>query len=253
MSSLMKVVLLLALVLTCLSCTRPNIGDDAWETLFNGNNLDGWQVKCLPEDRDTDYWTVEGGTIKLNSLGRSDHDYVWLMTDQEYADFELRLRFQAYRDSPGNSGVQVRSRYDDGSDAPGGGWLDGPQIDIHAPEPWRTGLIYDETREERRWISPSLEDWNIDDSFAPDERRFFYEDEGDGWNELYIICSGLRITTLLNGYVMTEYDGTGVLDNDAHRLHRVGLDGFIALQLHAGDEVKMRFKDIEIRLPAEIP
>ncbi len=59
------------------------------------------------------------------------------------------MKFQVYRDCPGNSGVQFRSRYDETEN---GGWLDGPQVDIHAPLPmaWRTGLIYDETREKRR-------------------------------------------------------------------------------------------------------
>jgi len=244
----MKTIHWLLVVIICSSCTPGAPLDGDWTLLFNGSDLDGWQIKCVQEDRGKAYWTVDEGTILLNSIGRGDHDYVWLVTEKTYDDFELRLKFQAYRDSPGNSGVQVRSRYDDGPDAPGGGWLDGPQIDIHAPVPWRTGLIYDETREERRWISPSLEDWNIEDSYAPAEWRFYFEDEGMGWNDLHIRCEGTRITTTLNGLVMTDYDGAGVLDNDAHRLHHVGLDGFIALQLHARDEVKMRFKDLEIRL-----
>ena len=102
-------------------------------------------------------WRVDEGAILCNSLGRPDHDYVWLLCEREFADFELALEIQAFRESPGNSGVQVRSRYDASPEAPRGGWLDGPQIDVHPPGPWRTGLIYDETREERRWISPSLE------------------------------------------------------------------------------------------------
>ncbi len=161
--------------------------------------------------------------------------------------FELRLTFQAYRDAPGNSGIQIRSRYDAGPDAPRGGWLDGPQIDVHPPRPWRIGLIYDETREERRWISPSLKDWNIDESYAPKQWRFKYADEEDGWNTLQIIAQGTRIQTILNGLVMTDFEGAGVLDNEAHHAHDVGLTGHIALQLHDGDEIHIRFKDIQLR------
>ena len=173
--------------------------------------------------------------------------YVWLMTEMEFGDFELRLKFQAYRDSPGNSGVQVRSRYDDGPDAPRCGWMNGPQVDVHPQAPWRTGLIYDETREERRWVSPSLKDWNIDNSYAPVGWKFKYEDEGDGWNEIHIICKGTKIRTILNGVVMANFNGTGVLDNENHRAHNVGMSGHIALQLHDGHELRIRFKDIRLR------
>lgn len=218
-----------------------------WKSLFNGHNLDGWQIHCLPADCDKGFWKVEDGAIVCNSLGQTDHDYVWLATKEEFADFELRLSFQAFQDSPGNSGVQIRSRYDSSSDAPRGGWLDGPQIDIHPPIPWRIGLIYDETREERRWISPSLSDWNIDKSYAPPEWHFKFADEDDGWNELHIIAEGTNIKTYLNGLLMTDYDGSDVLDNEAHLLRNVGLKGHIALQLHSNDELHIRFKDVMIR------
>jgi hypothetical protein len=93
-------------------------------------------------------------------MGNKVHNYVWLMTEREFTDFELRLKFQAFRDSPGNSGVQFRSRFDEMAN---GGCLDGPQVDINPPpeSSWRTGLIYDETRGEQRWVFPSLKDWCI--------------------------------------------------------------------------------------------
>jgi len=125
--------------------------------------------------------------------------------------------------------------------------MDGPQVDIHPPDPWRTGLIYDETREERRWIHPSLPDWNIDPKHGPAKVTFFYSDQEPKWNELGIICSGLRIQTCLNGRQVTDFDGSGVLNNEAHRRHRVGLSGHIALQLHAGDELRVRFRDLRLR------
>ncbi len=237
----------LTLLFSCRGGDTHAAYEGEWTSLFNGKDLTGWVVKSLPEDRAKTFWTVEDGAIVCNSMGRREQDYVWLMTEKEFGDFELRLSFQAYRDSPGNSGVQIRSRYDEGPEAPRGGWLDGPQIDVHPPAPWRIGLIYDETREERRWISPSLEDWNIDDSYAPDEWRFVFADEEDGWNQLRIIARGTRIETFLNGLQMTDYDGAGVLDNEAHRTRRVGLSGHIALQLHADDELRMRFKDLRIR------
>lgn len=214
--------------------------------LFNGTNLSGWHVKCQPADTEKRFWTVDGGTILCDSMGRKDHNYVWLLTDKEFGDFELRLKFQAYTNSPGNSGLQFRSRFDD---AAKGGWLDGPQVDIHPPKPmsWRTGLIYDETREERRWICPSLKNSTMDPKFEPPHYLLKYETDGDGWNELTLICKGTRVKTILNGTIMTDWDGAGVLDNDAHVRHNVGRKGHFALQLHTGDELRIRFKDIVVR------
>lgn len=217
-----------------------------WISLFNGRDLAGWTVRCQSADQGKAFWTVDQGTILCDSMGRKDHNYVWLVSDAEYGDFELKLKFQVYRDCPGNSGVQFRSRYDGSAN---GGWLDGPQVDIHAPPPmtWRTGLIYDETREERRWVFPSLKDSRMDPQLKPERFVFKYSDEADGWNDLALICRGMRITTLVNGMVRTDWDASGVLDNEAHRRHNVGAAGHFALQLHTGDELKIRYKDIRLR------
>jgi len=82
--------------------------DDDWTSLFNGEDLSGWTVKSVPADQGKAFWRVEDGAILCDAIGRPDHDYVWLVSEAEYGDFELRLRFQAFRVSPGNSGVQIR-------------------------------------------------------------------------------------------------------------------------------------------------
>ena len=217
-----------------------------WTSLFNGKDLSGWIVKCQVPDREKTFWKVADGVIECDSIGRKEHNYVWLFSEQEFGDFELRLKFQAFRDSPGNSGVQFRSRYDESVK---GGWLDGPQVDIHPPAAmsWRTGLVYDETREERRWISPSLKNSRMDPALKPARHVFKYAGDGDGWNEMIVRCQGMRVTTVLNGVTVTDWDGRGVLDNAAHAAHNVGRKGHFALQLHNGDELRIRFKDIEVR------
>lgn len=223
----------------CAICSE----DDGWESLFNGEDLAGWIIKCKPADADKQFWRVEDGTILADSMAGKEHDYVWLLTEQQYGDFILRLRFQMYRDNPGNSGVQIRSRYDDQA-----GWLDGPQIDINPPGPWRTGMIWDETRGVKWWLFPDVPkgEW-VDPSMAPPEMVFYYSDEGTGWNELEIKAVGTRITAHLNGVMVTEYDGAGVLDDDVHKARNVGLLGHIALQIHTGDLLRIRFKDIYIK------
>ena len=226
-------------VLAAIVSAAPGEG---WISLFNGQSLEGWHVACKPEDKGQQYWTVRDGAITCDARGRGDHNYVWLISDGEYGDFELRLKVRAYRDSDGNSGVQVRSRYDEAA-----GWLDGPQVDIHPPAPFRVGLIYDETRGTRRWIYPSLPNARIEESQAPHQFTWKYADEGDGWNDLRIICQGTRVKTLLNGDVITDTDLAGILDDADHRRHNVGLRGHIALQLHTKSALHMQYKDIQLR------
>ena len=236
---------LVALLLACFCfVAESQAQENQWTPLFNGKDLSGWHVACKPQDAEKAFWKVEDGAIVCDSIGRKDHDYVWLMTDKEFQDFELRLKFQAFSDSPGNSGLQFRSRFDK---TDGNGWLNGPQVDIHPPKPmsWRTGLIYDETRGEQRWIFPSLKDSNMPGEHEPKEHVMKYAE--DGWNELTLICEGMQIKTIVNGIVRTDWNATGILDNEAHRKHNVGQKGHFALQLHSRDELKIKFKDIEIR------
>jgi len=239
------IVVVLAMIIAGAGCQRCSLcseGDD-WESLFNGKDLTGWVVKCKPADADKQFWRVENGTILADSMAVKEHNYVWLLTEQQYGDFILRLRFQSYRDNPGNSGIQIRSRYDDKA-----GWLDGPQIDINPPGPWRTGMVWDETRDVKWWLYPDVPkgEW-VDPSMAPPEMVFYYSDEGPGWNDLEIIAVGTRITIHLNGIKITEYNGTGVLDDDVHKARNVGLFGHIALQIHIGDLLRIRYKDIYIQ------
>lgn len=211
--------------------------------LFNGRDLSGWVVKCKPADASRTFFRVDDGTILADSMGCKDHDYIWLTTEWEYADFTLRLRFQAYRNSPGNSGVQIHSRYDDGA-----GWLDGPQIDINPPGPWRTGMIWDETRGVQRWLFPDVPrgKW-VDESMAPVGLVWRYADEGGGWNDLQITTVGSHVHAVLNGVTVTDYDGSGVLNDAIHREKQVGQRGVIALQIHTKDELRIRYKDLFIR------
>jgi hypothetical protein len=239
------IVVSLVIIIACIDCRqyefRPKTG--SWVSLFNGKDLSGWIVKCKPSDAGKQFWSVEGGTILADSMAGKEHDYIWLLTEREYGDFILRLRFQAYRDNPGNSGIQIRSRYDDQA-----GWLDGPQVDINPPGLWRTGMMWDETRGIKHWLYPDIPkgEW-VDPSMAPQEMVFYYSDEGPGWNELEIKAVETRVIAHLNGVKVTDYDGAGVLDDDIHKARNVGLSGHIALQIHTGDLLKIRYKDIYIK------
>ena len=224
---------------------------DEWEALYNGENLDGWMVYCTPEDKGKEYWTARGAYIEANSMGDTDHDYFWLATEREFSDFHLKLKFQVFRSSTGNSGVQFRSSFDDSDTARAGGWLNGPQVDIHGPNPMRAGLIYDETEHVRRWIYPSLPDWNITAEQAPEAAHktllYYYEDDPEVWNEMEIICEGMQVVTMVNGNKVTDFHAEGILNDELHKVRNSGEKGFFALQLHAHDELKIRYKDILVK------
>ncbi len=51
----------------------------------------------------------------------------------------------------------------------------------------------------------------------------------------------------MNGVTVADYDGAGRLDDEDHRSHNVGLKGHIGLQIHGGEHMLIRFKDIEVR------
>ncbi len=236
--------LIQGLVVAGLFCSLAG-AEEGFVPLCDGKSLQGWTVKCQPRDRDLarKFWRVTDGVIVADSLGHKNHDYVWLVSDQEYADFVLRLRFLVGRGIKGNSGVQFRSRYDDEA-----GHMDGPQIDINPAGPWRTGMIWDETRGGRGWLFPRVaKGQGVDESLAPKGFKFFLADEGQGWNDLEISALGMKIQARLNGVVVTDYDGGGVLDDAIHQQRRVGRLGVIALQLHARDELRLGFKDIRIK------
>lgn len=214
---------------------------EPYQSLFNGKDLSGWTVKCRPEDSAKSFWSVQDEAIICDSLGNKDHDYVWLVSDEEFSDFTLRLKFQIQKDHQGNSGVQIRSRYDDPSY-----WMNGPQVDIHPPNAMRAGLLYDETKGVQRWIYPSLEpgDHKIPRSATNPAVRLNYGIEA--WNELVIEASGPNIKTFVNGELASDFQGEDILNDVAHKARNVGMSGHIALQLHAKDELNIRFKDIEI-------
>jgi len=209
-------------------------GEAGFTPLFDGKTLAGWTIDCLPKDKAfaAKAWTVDNGTLLANTTGSRDHFYILLATDKEYGDFVLRLRFQVERGVTGNSGVQIRSRYNTAT-----GWMEGPQVDISPPDPRLTGKLWNEGPGEHRWLSndsvPGL--------------KFFYADEGDGWNDLEIWAHGMKIKTALNGVTLVDYDGSGVLDDELHKQHGVGTKGVIGLQIHSFHELRLRFKDVRIK------
>jgi len=213
-----------------------------WRELFDGRTLAGWRVCAKPSDLERTWWRVEHGAIVADSTGDRDHDYVWLLSEDEFADFVLELEFRTPRGGTGNSGVQFRSRYDESTY-----WLDGPQVDLHPPGPWRTGFIYDETREVRAWISPRLA--RVGDArpeMAGGPAPFHYAGDPEEWNRFRIAAWGGRVLVELNGVMVRDADLQEVLFDEVHARRRVGRRGHVALQIHARDALRIEFRRIRI-------
>lgn len=244
-------ILYLFLFLFILQNAHTQNPEEDWISLFNGKDLDGWVIRCLPEDRGKQYWSAGEDFIEGNAMGDPDHNYVWLISEREFSDFHLKLEFQVFRASPGNSGVQFRSRFEDAVDEGNGGWMNGPQADIHGPAPWRTGMIYDETKGVQRWIFPSLPDWNITEEQVPSAARntvlSYHEDDPDQWNTMEIICKDMKVDIMVNGHLVADFDGEGILNDEAHRMAKAGSKGSIAFQLHKDDELHIRYRNIIIK------
>lgn len=159
----------------------------------------------------TEKWYVENGELVCES--GPDKQYGYLSTDKAYKNFELTLKFK--QEANGNSGVFFRSSIE-------GTKISGWQCEV-APLNSHTGGIYESYG--RGWlIQPKAED-----------EKWLKVDE---WNELKLVVKGDEVTTFLNGhqmiYIKDEKIGKG--------------EGFIALQIHDGGGIKVRWKDIKVRL-----
>lgn len=222
--------------------SATEIVNNGFVSIFDGKTLDGWKVYSVKEDANKNYWTVESGTITCNTMGDKDHKAVWLFYEDELDDFELKIKFQSYKSSPGNSGIQVRSAYNSNT-----GDIDGPQFDLHPPGSFRTGLLYNESDGYNRWIYPSMPSPKLTPEDANNKSISYNADEYPSWNELHIICKGTQIKSILNGTVVTDFDGKGILDDIIHQEQNVGMSGKIALQVHGKNEILIRFKDIQLK------
>lgn len=178
--------------------------------LFNGQDLTGW--KGAPE-----LWRVENGTIVGSTKGVTLEQNSFLSTEKSYSDFVLRVKVKLINH---NSGIQFRSeQLPDHAVA-------GYQADV--AEKTYFGMLYEERK---RGILPY---WN---EYTDDERAaIFAAAKLDDWNQYEITCNGDHVKIVLNGYTTLDFQ-----DPEGAKA------GIIALQLHAGPEMEVYFKDIEIK------
>ncbi len=183
--------------------------DTDFVPLFNGRNLDGWQVDT------PGIWSVQDGMIVGKHEGLAYNDF--LRTAAKYRDFILVLKFRLV-DARGNSGVQFRSK-----PVPNSHEVSGYQADI-GQQYW--GCLYGESRRNRILVQAP----------APALTKL----DKTGWNEYVIRAEGNHITHELNGSRTADY--TEIEPG-------IAPSGFIALQVHSSKEpIEVQFKDIRIKV-----
>ncbi|NRB63001.1 MAG: DUF1080 domain-containing protein [Saprospiraceae bacterium] len=226
------------------------IGSAEWETLYQKSKFGGYpqfsratvghiglqdhghlikfrnmRIKPLPtsftsifneEDLDgwevygTETWKAENGEIVCES--GPDAQYGYLATEQEYQDFELTLQF--LQEADGNSGVFFRSQIEGTKIA---GW----QAEV-APPGRHTGGVYESYG--RGWL------------IQPDSTLNDVLKMGD-WNDMRIYVHGDRVITWLNGVEMVNFQDEKIGE----------ATGKIALQIHDGGGIRVRWKNLMIR------
>ena len=155
-------------------------------------------------------FTVENGEL----VGRTQGDLKkneFLVTDKPYADFTLKARFKF---KSGNSGIQIRSsRAENGK-------VVGPQADIGDGY---FGSLYEEGLRSKLLVQ-----------YPKEEGKGLMRD-GE-WNDMIVTARGDQITITLNG--------TKTVDLVDPVIAKTGI---IALQVHVGKPMEVRFKDLMIK------
>ncbi|MBI3679048.1 MAG: DUF1080 domain-containing protein [Acidobacteria bacterium] len=198
---------LLRTLLWCALCSGSLSAEDGFRPLFNGKNLAGW------EEDTPGIWKAHNGMIVGKSPGLDHSEF--LRSKKMYSDFVLKLSFHLV-DAKGNTGVQFRSKA-----VPNSHIVLGYQADVIPKRCW--GCLYDELR--RKFLV----------SASPESMAAAREDD---WNDLVVTARGNHITIDVNGTRAVDY-----------RESDPGIDasGILALQVHGGPPMEVRFKDLRIR------
>jgi hypothetical protein len=206
--------------------------------LFNGKDLTGWEG-------DPKFWSVQDGAITGVSSKENPvpHNTFIIWKGAEPSDFTLTLQFKM---TPGddkkytNSGIQYRSKVIDPAKFIVGGY----QADFEYGETY-SGILYEEQgrgilaergkqvviKQGENPKKPKLEVTGQTGDPAEIQAAI----KKDDWNEYKIVAEGNNVKQYINGKLTVD-----VSDETAE----APKSGVIAFQMHAGDPMKVQFKDI---------
>ncbi len=158
----------------------------------------------------TEKWYVEDGLLVCES--GPDEQYGYLATNDKFKNFDLSINF--LQEANGNSGVFFRSSIE-------GTKITGWQAEV-APPGSNTGGVYESYG--RGWL--------IQPDTTLDKHLMMGE-----WNNMRIYVNRNHVITWLNGQQMINFHDD-----------KIGAaDGQVALQIHDGGGIKVKWKDIKIK------
>jgi hypothetical protein len=191
----------------------PEEKKEGYKLLFNGKNLDGWEG-------DPVLWSVKDGEIVGSSDGHPFKVNTFLIYKSKFRNFILKGDIKLRNH---NSGIQFRSEH-----MPGDGWIvRGYQADASEVDDEKSawGNLYEERLRGRNAMKTPDEGWKIAKPLVH---------HGD-WNTYEILADGDHIKLTFNG----------VTTIDMH--DSASADGIIALQMHAGPEMRVEFRNLKIK------
>ncbi len=213
---------------------QPAADDDpGFVPLFDGESLKGWQG-------DERFWSVDDGDLLAHTTEdhRPQGNTFLIWEDGVLRDFELVLEYKI--ESPAaNSGIQIRSEH------LGDFVVRGYQPDI-ATAPDITGTFYEERGRgalARRGVRLRIDGQgeSVAETFADADELAGAYDQSE-WTEYRIRAVGPHFLTWINGVLMTD-----VIDEAPE----ARAEGILALQLHAGSPLTMRFRNIRLKVLGE--
>ena len=221
-----------------LSCESANsnkpLKDTAvFITIFDGKTFNGWKA-------DTSVWHIENGCFvgEVTPSKQIQTNSFLIYTNSQAGDFEFKAEFKI--SNGGNSGVNYRS--EELTDIPYA--LKGYQADIDGENVY-TGQNYEERgrgflamRGQNAVINNSKDAFIIKTIDNSDTLKS--KIKLDDWNEIHLIVKGNNMKHYINGILMSE-----TTDNDSLNSK---LSGLIGLQVHVSKEMKVAYKNIQLKI-----
>ena len=200
---------------------------NGYTDLFDGATLNGWTG-------DSRYWAASGGAIVGQSTSTLAANTFLTWNGGVFSDFDMKVE---YRITSGNSGIQFRSS------SRGGYSVGGYQADIDAAVSV-TGNLYEELgrgqlakRGEVVSIAANGTK-SVTGSVGTSAGLAAIVRTGD-WNVYRIVAKGTEIRQYINGVLMC-------VANDGQTGSNAAM-GLLALQLHAGNPMKVEFRSIRVK------
>ena len=213
------------------TATNPPEG---FKAVFNGRDLTGWEGSPA-------YWSVEDGCLTGKADGTLKFNRFITWRGGTVGNFELRVK--VWVSPTGNSGLQYR-----GTERPdlGESVVTGYQCDVVANRPDYNGMLYEERG--RRILAHTGEKVIIDPQGQPwVVGRFPLREFKPGeWHDYRVLAECNHQRHWIDGHPTAD-----VIDLDEKGRK---LDGVLAVQVHVGPPITIRYKDFFLKaLPDDLP